>query len=533
MSEVAVLDRLVEDFYQVWLRYHPVAALQAGVPGFGGRLAADGDDDMGALATLLRDLLVSLEELDYWALDADQQLDMDLLFGEAMIEYRSLMQSDWRRQDPARYLPLKELQTLVIRQPEGYCAALEGLLAGTPDYLRDARGKLSEVPELVSPLCLAEAIETAEAGLPWLKRLARELPQEHECCPDQGLLQTLASQTAEAVSSFRDFLVNDLAPVAQGDAACGTDRLGHLLKYRHQLAWSGEEALEVAQSIREGVRHKLRERGQDEATLSTSLSSAERLTGEERRRAYKQELDRLSAFNQRQEILPVIARSLELRVTENCFTFCDCGSYLRDAQGGALLIPSDAQRHEGETLDAIRQRVIYAGWLGRHFLSWAQGDGQASLVRRLNPSTILKQGWAHYIGHLLEEQGYFAPMDLPALWYSRLMLAEQAVLDIEFHLGRISGIELLERLKRLAPQRGLAESRLTTLSHRPGDAFMALLSERMLDATRRTVLQAEPRLGLSDYHARLLAHGPLSLPLIVKRIFGAKIWESVLSEVGP
>jgi len=40
-------------FYEVWFRFHPERAIEAGVSGFEGRLPAFDDDDVGALTSWL------------------------------------------------------------------------------------------------------------------------------------------------------------------------------------------------------------------------------------------------------------------------------------------------------------------------------------------------------------------------------------------------------------------------------------------------------------------------------------------------
>lgn len=74
-----------------------------------------------------------------------------------------------------------------------------GVLERIPNYLRDAPGRLVELLGLVSTLWLVDALETAEKGVPWLKRFGRDLPQTHECYADKGRLQALSSQAAESV----------------------------------------------------------------------------------------------------------------------------------------------------------------------------------------------------------------------------------------------------------------------------------------------------------------------------------------------
>ena len=46
--------------------------------------------------------MVGVEAMDYFALDADRQLDMQWLFGTAQAEHYALLERDWRHRDPIR-----------------------------------------------------------------------------------------------------------------------------------------------------------------------------------------------------------------------------------------------------------------------------------------------------------------------------------------------------------------------------------------------------------------------------------------------
>ena len=105
------------------------------------------------------------------------------------------------------------------------------------------------------------------------------------------------------------------------------------------------------------------------------------------------------------------------------------------------------------------------------------------------------------------------------------------MVDLEFHLGLISSMQALERLRALSALPGWAESSLTALSRRPTDAYMALLGASLMDVARQIVLRSEEALSLQDYHAQLLAHGAVSLPLVVKRVYGEAVWQQAMDEV--
>ncbi|EGW54956.1 DUF885 family protein [Candidatus Endoriftia persephonae] len=532
MSEAADFDALVAEFYQVWFRFHPSAALFAGVAGYEGQLAADGDDDVGALAGWLGNLLLGLSEFSLEALDADRQIDLQLIYGAVIIERRWLLEQDWRHRDPARYLPLRTLQELVLRQPEQLCEAVLGLLKRTPNYLRDARSQLLELPELVSSLWLAEALELLERGIPWLHRLVQELPQGRECCTEQGQLQGLSCTAAEALEDYQHFLQDEIVPAAQGSSSCGTEMVDLILRNRHQLALSGEQALQLARREREKIRRQLAELGVDVDDLQDRHLVGPELTGEQRQVVYREELARLKAFVLERELLQPPEQPCEIRLTEGCLSRIACDSYCRTEAGGVIYLPCRTERSEGgESLAEIRLRCLYAGWAGRHFLAWAGGIEAHSLVRQINPSAAFKRGWAHYMSGLLEEQDYFAEADRRLLQQRRLALAEEAVVELEYHLGDIDGVTALSRLRSVAILGNTAESRLTQISRHPTDAFMALIGVRLLEATRRRVLEKQPQLSPLQFHAKLFAEGAIALPLVVKRSFGESVWEQASREV--
>jgi hypothetical protein len=221
---------------------------------------------------------------------------------------------------------------------------------------------------------------------------------------------------------------------------------------------------------------------------------------------------------------------MEFQVTDSCFRQPDCGSYLRSEEGGIFLVPQDDQVGGVETLAAIRMRSLYGGWAGRHYLAWAGDVSAHSLIRQINPSAAFKRGWAHYMSRVLESRGYFSQEDRIALHQRRLALAEQAVVDLQFHAGEINSRQALERLKALSDIPCWAEVSLTAISRRPSDAFMALLGADLIELLAERMTQ-QRSISLMEFHESLLAHGAVALPLVVKRAFGEEIWEESLEEL--
>ncbi|MGD9164421.1 MAG: DUF885 family protein, partial [Chromatiales bacterium] len=409
------------------------------------------------------------------------------------------------------------------------CDALTGILEKTPNYMRDARGRLGELPELISTLWLADALELAEKGVPWLKRLGRDLPQTRECCSNMGRLQILASQAAEAIEDYRDKLVNDLASSASGDADCGRELLDWLLKHRDQLDLSTTEALAYTQRRLRQVYSELAQQGLTQEQLKAG--SGEPLSGDLRLQTYRREAARLRDFLARESLLPLTEQPLAFRVTDSCFRQPDCGSYLRSDSGGTFLVPHDQQLGGGESLPAIRMRILHGAWAGHHYLAWAGDVPAHSLVRQINPSTAFKRGWTHYMVRLLEARGYFSEEDRLVLYQRRLALAEQALVDLRFHAGEIDSRQALKRLKSLSDIPNWAEMSLTAISRRPTDAFMTLLGADLIEQLAYRCSEQDPAMTPAAFHERLLATGPVALPLVVQRVFGAELWQATLKQV--
>ena len=116
MSEQSQLfAELVRSYYAAWFRFHPELAVELGIYEHAQRLTPFDDDDIGALLVLNEKLLSSLDEIDTDKLAADEQIDYEVLYGGALLEHHDLMERDWRRRDPAAYIPVSAIYQLQVR----------------------------------------------------------------------------------------------------------------------------------------------------------------------------------------------------------------------------------------------------------------------------------------------------------------------------------------------------------------------------------------------------------------------------------
>ena len=96
----AQFDVLCHQYYHSWFRYHPEAAVDAGVNDYADQLRSYEHDDIGALISLNQKMQSALDELNSADLDQGRQLDYRIIKGAISIELHDLEENDWRYRDP-------------------------------------------------------------------------------------------------------------------------------------------------------------------------------------------------------------------------------------------------------------------------------------------------------------------------------------------------------------------------------------------------------------------------------------------------
>jgi len=207
---------LLEQYYNAWFRYHPEQAVHVGVAGFEQRLRAYSDDDIGALISLNKKVLSSLDELDFYALNAESQIDYSVLYNAVVIELHELLAHDWRYRRPQDFLPVDAIHQLLTRPVDNLHQAFKHRLQLIPEYLRGARSYLNQKPESIPPEWLNSALQQAQAGVDYFRGLVRH-PEVLSKFQNPLRLQPLTEEAANAMEDFVRFLEQELKPVAAGD----------------------------------------------------------------------------------------------------------------------------------------------------------------------------------------------------------------------------------------------------------------------------------------------------------------------------
>ncbi|GAB4346295.1 MAG: DUF885 domain-containing protein [Gammaproteobacteria bacterium] len=541
-------DRLVESYYQAWFRYHPEAAVDAGVAGFESRLRPYHDDDIGALTALNEKLLSGLDEIDPERLDDDRALDLQVLRGAALIEHHELLEFDWRRRDPAAFLPFHAIYQLTVRPVADLRTALKSRLRAIPTYLRGARAQLTTLPELIPAHWLESAVVEAEAGAGFLQRL-----HSHPKLVQGGALgelRRLQEAAVRAVLDYARFLESELAARAAGDFAVGRSHFERLLHHRHFLPVDadalygfGERLFAETHRQLEAVTRTLR--GDGNVAAMTEALRAEHPAADQLIETYRERMRAARDYLAHHDIvtLPEGERLSVVETPEFLRHQIPFAAYLDPApndpqqQGYYYVTPATSEELLGEHHSAgIANTCVHEAWPGHHlqFVVANKNPVSRTLPRLLNPSATLYEGWALYCEQMMQEEGFLdRPEHRFILLRDRLWRALRVMIDVEIQTRGAGLDRAADRLvEALGFPREQAMADLNWYSHAPTVPSGYATGWALITALRRYLQARDPEFELRPFHDRLLGAGSVGLPLVIQRQFGRSAWEAVRGVVG-
>jgi len=542
-------DSLLVSYYHAWFRYHPEQAVEVGRDEFAGQLKPYGDDDIGALITLNRELMFSLEELDAESLDADRLIDYELVWSSAALEIEELLEADWRYLDPERYLPVNAIHQLLIRPVSNFEQALAARLESIPQYLRGARQKLGTQSEKIPAIWIESSLKTARAGASFIRSIPRH-PRLHECKHAIPELAELLSGAANALEKFASCMESDLLPQAAGDFSCGERHFGHILGFQHFLDVNQDKIHALGQELFDDTASRLREacmvlNGNDDVAAMTDKLSENHPAADQLLASYRQSMQDAREFLQKNDVV-------SLPQAEN-LSVIDTPEFLRHEIPFAAYhepVPNDPQQqawyyvtpcNDDEQLAqhdyaSIVQTSVHEAWPGHHlqFVTANMNAAACSLPRILNPSATLYEGWALYCEQMMLEEGYSqAPEQEFIMLKDRLWRAMRIMLDVELHCR---GLSIEDAAKRMGDGLGMhheqAMADLTWYTRSPGVPMGYATGWIIINRLReREIARLGADFSLKSFHDALLSGGSMALALVIRRVFGDEAWADVESDV--
>lgn len=539
---MAKLTTIIDRYYRTWFRFHPEVAVDVGVSGYANLLKPYGDDELSALKVLNEKLITSLDELNLDTLTQDQQIDLQLMRSAAVLQLESAASRDWRRCEPARFLPVHAIYQLTVRDVENKAAALRERLVAIPMHLRGARSWLDMEPENIPLIWLESAVAEAEGGAEFF----RELKQHPEIIAFR--VSEELEQAAHALEDFSSYLKTELTEKAKGDFACGRKYFDLILQERHFLNINADELYSFGEKLFSQTEKELKQvtqelQGNDDVEALMKKIQENRPAKENVLNEYREQMLAARKFVEEKDIVSVPSKE-NLKVIETpgflqhqipFAAYYEPSPADVNQQGYYYVTPAKTDDDLGEHNNVgLKHTCVHEAWPGHHlqFVKANTKPTSSTLPRLLNASATFYEGWALYCEQLMHELGFITEEESRfVLLKDRLWRALRIMIDVGIHTRSLS---LKDASSLMQEKLGFSENQamgdLTWYTHAPG-VPMGYATGWALINNLKQQQQEKNNFKLKTFHDTLLSSGSIALSLSIVRGFGLTDWEKTHQSV--
>lgn len=546
IETVRTFNALSEEFVELFMKHHPVAATEAGIHDYDLLLPDDSPSGLEARAAWLRDLDQRLVATVPWSeLPLEPRMDFALLRTRIAGLRSDLEEVRVPQRNPVLYLEraFDSVHLLLARSFAPLDERKEAVVArlmAIPVYLESVKPNLG----MVAPLVLESALDMAAQGPAFVDEVVRTLLRSF---PGEAERLEHAGQRARAgFLQFHDWMDRTLRPRAGGTFAIGERWMNFKLEREHMLPVGCAELEQVG---RDHVTHTRTLLEQEARRLDPSRSWREQVAEARRRvpdaawlrEAYLSELDRARRFVVDHRVAPLPAHDrlevLDTPVFERNLrpfaAYQGPAPFDPDAAGFFYVTPVDLRRSREDQavqlgmhcLAAIPIIAVHEGYPGHH-LQIGHANQAATRLRRIVHSDLVAEGWAFYCEEVMWQQGFYTGDPATRLVQLRdaLFRACRVVLDIGLHTGRMTPPQAAQMLVDeldMDPDTAAREVRRYCLA--PTQALSYLIGKLQILALRAEMeQQLGARFDLHDFHGAFLASGMLPTSLVRAEI-GARL----------
>ncbi len=543
IETVRTFSALSEEFVELYMKHHPVAATEAGIHDYDHVLPDDSPSGLQARAAWLRDLEQRLVASVPWQeLPVEPRVDYALLLSRLAAMRADLDDIRVHASTPSLFLSRAYRGVhLLLSRPfapieERKEAVLDRLMA-LPDYFAAVQANVARV----SAPALEVALDMAGEGPGFVddvvRTLLRAFPGEAE------RLEHAASRGRAGFLAFHDFLDRDVRRREPAPVGIGERWMNFKLEREHLLGWTCADLEAIGRDEVERSRKMLEE----EARRLDPRRDWRQLLAEGRERrpeynalrdAYVAEMERAKQFVLDRKLAPLPAgEKLEIvdtPVFERGITpyaaYQPPAPFDHDTTGFFYVTPIDLRRSKDQQAQQLSVHctpglplaALHEGYPGHH-LQASHAVLAPTRLRRLSHCDVFAEGWAFYCEDLMDAEGFFTTDPFTRLFRLRdqLWRAWRVVLDVGLQTGRIGVAEAQRTLTDevlLPPVAAEAEVHRYVLTPTQPLSFLVgkLLLVELRDEARKRL---GSRFDLSAFHAALLASGTIPPTLIREEIW--------------
>jgi len=519
-------------FFDLYWHLDPVAATQAGVPGYDDRYGRFSPGVLAPHLASLRALAAALEETEVEGLD--DEIDRTALLNEIRVMVRRFDQLRPQATNPEFWLShlLGGLHHLLLsgdRTPDEKARAAMGRLEDIPAFVDDARATITDPVSVF----VETALRVSEGGRLLLGEVTATLSAGAPAHAER--LQAAADRGTAALVGFEHDLGRWLD--TGGDHfAIGEEAFDFLLHYQHALRDTGPELWRYGLRLKEEIEVDLQARanrldgGRPWPDIADRLRADHPSAGE-LVDAYAREMARAREFVAAKGLAPIPDAPLDvvptpafLRPVVPYAAYDSPGAYTRNRTGWFYVTVPDprlpAEQQERVLRDHCRYELaataLHEGYPGHH-LQLGIAKQLPSDVRRNLSTPLTVEGWALYCEDMMAEQGFYTSEE--ELFFQRVHLlwrAMRILLDVGLHTRGMTPEQAVDQMVgTLHVERGNAEAEVRRYCAWPAYQLCYAVGRRELLRLRDDFRTARGgSFNLRSFHDAVLPYGGLPVTLI-------------------
>lgn len=538
------LDSLANDFIETLLEFRPVSATLVGNHKYDDRLSDYSAEHINHVVKIFQGLLTEVELIDQGDLTINERIDHELLISNLKMEIFQLEQLRFWQKNPTIYVDecVQGIYLLLLRDfaPISVRAKNVALrLAEIPRVISEARQNIKDPPATFTSAALEE-LRTGEKFIDQsTKELSKQIPELRK------ELMTNAKQAIKVMAAYRKEL-QKLLPKLKDNFAIGKENFDYILKIDHFLPFDSDSLLRLGENIftktdfainvisqrKFEYEMKLPRSQKPELIPPKEFSKQDILTHQE------QEIDSMRAWVKNHAIatIPDYLGKIDIVETPSFLKGIIPGLALRPAgpldsvPTSYLYIPPIANQMDSATRHwyylGVKNRfwrngILHECYPGHHFqLSIA--NHHPSLIRKLQASTTMIEGWALYCEQMAVDNGLY-PDDLfkELHWLNGVKFrAARVILDVMLQTGRMTFDEAVDfLLDRFGTDTTYFQKEVRRYCLLPTQPMSYLVGKTLIMELRDEYKQKMgDKYSLKDFHDKLLAEGSIPISLIRRKL---------------
>jgi|GEM_PF-1942616 len=415
------------------------------------------------------------------------------------------------------YSPLKERLEVMASRLERY-----------PQFLREARERLKPA----SSFHIRSAIPVAFGVKLYIQEL---LVWINSTAPEYASLITDgATESIEALLSFREYLMNSLLPEADMRRPSYYASLHQKVRKESLTLYSLEHLWELADTGLNNAMHELRAHasvlsGKEDWSALTEKYRRIHPSIEKLEESYMQAIHSSQRFTEANiaDIPPgppvrLIDTPMFFRIKYPTVSFAAAGGLENVQQTFLCLTPIVTGFSEIEELNQLAEHcrgridftTVHEVFPGHHLHLLYAASHPQQIIRRYR-SLMTCEGWAFYCEELARHKGYLTPEGILFSLEAKAWRFARMWIEVGFHSGKISYLDACRTIReKLCATQETAEAEALRCIINPGEASSYCLGKLEFDSLKQEYTLKNPALNEKHFYEAFLKAGAVPVRLL-------------------